>query len=535
MLRAGRIVFLLAGFIFAMMMITSLVSEAATCSISIDGVKVSSDADPIIVDERTLVPASVIVDNLGGKSSWNQEAGEATFTYDGTVVKVKIGSKTATVNGVSETLDVAPRIVTINAAGGGRTMVPLRFIGEKFGYDVSWDNSTRTVVMTSPVVEPSVYISSIDVSTGQKVSSSSYTNITVKASSSLKAIAGRGVMLTDPYRFYIDFESASLTGNAGASKKINNSASPVSEVRTGNPQPHIVRIVADLNSAVTPAVSYSTDGKTMTISFKESENSSGSVTEGGSQTPSQNENNSNSGNTGDTGNTGSTGNNNEAADPEIPEVTGNDTLTDNNTVKHDTLADYKPFADGKITVCIDPGHGDTTGGKRSPDGTLLEWEFNRDVAYRLKSLLEQQGYSVIMTVGKTESGDPSLKSRAAVANNAGNVDLFVSIHSNANGNGKSWDSAKGWEVYAYKLGGVSEIAAKFVEKATVAAIPEFKDRGVKSASFSVIRNSEMPAILIEHGFFTNQEECQLLKDSAFRQRLAQADCTGIVNFFNSLK
>ena len=66
------------------------------------------------------------------------------------------------------------------------------------------------------------------------------------------------------------------------------------------------------------------------------------------------------------------------------------------------------------------------------------------------------------------------------------------------------------------------------------------DRGVRPknptlGNYAVNRNTEMPSLLIEHGFYDNKTECELLKTSAFRQRLAQADATGIINFFNSFK
>ena len=155
------------------------------------------------------------------------------------------------------------------------------------------------------------------------------------------------------------------------------------------------------------------------------------------------------------------------------------------------------------------------------------------MAYRLKALLEAQGVTCIMTVAKDDTTDPSLATRVAIANNAGNVDLFVSIHANAFGT--DWNSANGWEVYSYKTGGIAEKAAKAVEAATKNSSAGLKNRGCKTANFYVIKNTTMPAILIEHGFYTNKAECEKLKSSSFRSVLAQADATGIMNFFKSFK
>ena len=555
MMKAGRLVFFTAGFIILMMMVSVFVSDAASdpITITLDGKTVSTDADPIMVQNRTMVPVSAIVGALGGTSSWDQDSHTATFVKGGTTVKVTIGSKTAIVNGVSKGMDVAPQLVKVDNKGGARTMVPLRFISEGFGYDVDWDNPTRTVIIKSPsnsssgsgsiVTEPSYTVSSTKVTAGQKISgdsSNTYTNVQITSTTSLKSYTS-GTWLSSPYRYYIDFKDSKLGTDAASAKSVSASGSPVTSVRGGTQSSNIVRIVIDMSSKVTPKVSYSSDGKTMTLSFKES----ASTDNGGSSNSGSTDNNNSNSSSGSNSNTnngssGSSANTNTGTNTTTPTVTAPDSVTVNNTVKHDSLTTYTPYADGKITVVIDPGHGKTTGGKRSPDSSLMEWEFNRDVAYRLKDLLEAQGYTVIMTVAKDDKTDPSLASRVAVANNAENVDLFVSIHSNAGGNGSRWTTAHGWEVWIHKSGGVSEKAAKAIEAATKASITELTDRGIKKTGTGekglyVNRNTEMPSLLIEHGFYDNKTECQLLKTSAFRQRLAQADATGIINFFNSFK
>ena len=76
------------------------------------------------------------------------------------------------------------------------------------------------------------------------------------------------------------------------------------------------------------------------------------------------------------------------------------------------------------------------------------------------------------------------------------------------------------------------MAAKAVEQATSDSGAGLKNRGCKTANFYVIKNTTMPAILIEHGFYTNLEECEKLKSDSFRDILAQADANGIMNFFS---
>ena len=103
-LKAGRPFILLAGIIIFMIIAGTLVSNAASdpITITLDGKKVSTDADPVMVQNRTMVPVSAIVSALGGTSSWDQDSHTATFVKGSTTVKVTIGSTTATVNGTKK-------------------------------------------------------------------------------------------------------------------------------------------------------------------------------------------------------------------------------------------------------------------------------------------------------------------------------------------------------------------------------------------------------------------------------------------------
>ncbi|MDO4482608.1 MAG: N-acetylmuramoyl-L-alanine amidase, partial [Bacillota bacterium] len=193
---------------------------------------------------------------------------------------------------------------------------------------------------------------------------------------------------------------------------------------------------------------------------------------------------------------------------------------------------FNPYDDGKLVVMLDPGHGKSTLGKRSPDESLLEYEFNRDVAKRTKSILESKGITVLMTV--SDDTDVSLSQRCSTANNS-NADIFVSFHANAFGNGVDWENnAGGWEIYYYSTSKYGKILANYIHDANIPSIG-IKDRGVKTANFAVIKNTDMPAVLIEHGFYTNETEIELLKSPSWRQKAAELDAQGILNFLYSFK
>ena len=181
-----------------------------------------------------------------------------------------------------------------------------------------------------------------------------------------------------------------------------------------------------------------------------------------------------------------------------------------------------------MKVCIDAGHAKNTAGKRSPDGTLREYEFNRYVAKRLKYHLERHGVQTLYSCDIETDVDISLSERCALANSSG-ADVFVSIHANAHGNGAEWTSGNGWEIFIYKGSTKGKAIAEAIRKESISLLG-LKDRGVKTDSLYVTGNTNMPAVLIEHGFYTHKEECAKLKDSAFREKCAIADAKGILAY-----
>ena len=175
-----------------------------------------------------------------------------------------------------------------------------------------------------------------------------------------------------------------------------------------------------------------------------------------------------------------------------------------------------------MKICLDAGHGISTPGKRSPDGSLLEYEFNRDVTSRIKNILECHNIEVLLTCD--DDHDIDLKTRCMYAN-TNKCDYFVSIHANADK--EYWTDVNGWEIHIVGKGGKAEQLAKSIHKHSIATLG-LKDRGVRISNFQVLRDTNMPAVLIEHGFYTNKEECAILKTEEFRQKCAEADAKGIL-------
>ena len=180
-------------------------------------------------------------------------------------------------------------------------------------------------------------------------------------------------------------------------------------------------------------------------------------------------------------------------------------------------------------VCLDPGHYSGIAGKRSPDGTYAEHEFNLDMAKRIKSLLEAQGIDVTLTRSRDEN--VTLQQRVKIANAIKNLDLFFSIHTNAAGT-SGWYDARGLIVYTSAAGDTAgrNIAAKKILARMKEAGVTIRGAGIAHSLLYVLRHTTAPAVLVEHGFHTNEKETALLKTDGYRQKLAVADARGICDF-----
>ena len=170
-------------------------------------------------------------------------------------------------------------------------------------------------------------------------------------------------------------------------------------------------------------------------------------------------------------------------------------------------------------VCIDPGHGGDDNG--AVWGDTSEDDINLAVAYLLRSELEKSGFEVVMT--RERDIFVSLAERCRIANES-RADLFVSIHCDA------WHdvTVKGISTHVY-LGAnqVSYQTAERIQDALLVMFPEHVNRGVKLSNFHVLRNTIMPAVLVECEFLSNPETRAFLKEPENQLGIAQAIVEGI--------
>lgn len=201
-----------------------------------------------------------------------------------------------------------------------------------------------------------------------------------------------------------------------------------------------------------------------------------------------------------------------------------------------------------ITVCIDPGHGgkDTgnhTGGFFGRNEKTCVLALAQDVATQLKAA----GFNVILT--RTKDTFVDLDARPDIANRRG-ADLFVSLHYNATVSSKA--TVNGIETYCITPVGASSsnaggrgasygsTPANRVENQSLQLAYQVQraltrglgapDRGVRRARFAVLRDAQMPAILVEAGYMTHPTEGKKIFDSAYRKQTAAAIVRGIVNY-----
>ena len=194
----------------------------------------------------------------------------------------------------------------------------------------------------------------------------------------------------------------------------------------------------------------------------------------------------------------------------------------------DIISSYVPkgSSDG-ILIAIDPGHNYNGVDTGATGNGLREQDITYYIAEKLKPELERNGFNVIMTRNSikdnvsNESVSASLNRRAEIANRSG-ADLFVSIHCNAGG-------GTGIETYYCTGSETSKTFASFIQKNVVSEIG-LKNRGVKSARYAVLRNTNMPALLLETAFIDTASDAAVLGDPDRQQAYAEAIAKGICEY-----
>jgi N-acetylmuramoyl-L-alanine amidase len=179
-----------------------------------------------------------------------------------------------------------------------------------------------------------------------------------------------------------------------------------------------------------------------------------------------------------------------------------------------------------MKLYLDPGHGGSDPGAQG--NGLREKDIALDIALKIRSILRNNYENVEIRMSRTSDISKSLAQRTNEANSWG-ADYYLSIHCNAyNG------SAEGYEDFIHSSLSDFSASAKYqdIMHAEIINVNQLRNRGQKKANFHVLREATMPSLLTENGFIDNGHDAALMKQSSWRQKVAQGHVKGLARAFN---
>lgn len=185
---------------------------------------------------------------------------------------------------------------------------------------------------------------------------------------------------------------------------------------------------------------------------------------------------------------------------------------------------------GKKTIVIDAGHGDWDPGKVSDNG-ILEKDINLEISKNLQLYLEQSGGFVLNTriddTALAEQKREDLAERKNIANDS-DVDILVSIHQNSFPD----SNVSGAQVFYYDGSEQSEKLANCIQT-RLKEIDNSNNRIEKSStSYYILKETTIPAVIIECGFLSNPNEVYLLSNKEYQNKISWAIYLGILDYYS---
>jgi len=199
----------------------------------------------------------------------------------------------------------------------------------------------------------------------------------------------------------------------------------------------------------------------------------------------------------------------------------------------------------KTSICIllDPAHGKSVKGKCSPDLSLYEWKWSREIINKLMKKLREDGYRVVLTVeGDEEIG---LQNRAQAANNYANYFgakncVFVSIHCNAAPPADmKWHKAQGFEVHVAPNASdnskkLSSLLYKQAEENEIKVRRPLPKQDYWESKFTVLTKTKSPAVLIESMFMDNKSDCAYMLSKEGKETFVKMYYNAITQYVQDL-
>lgn len=546
---------------------------------------------PIIFDGYSVVPAREVFEAFGANVLWIKDTEQVKITHENTEVLLTINSNTAKVNGVDCKMQIPAKIIN------NKTMIPLRFVSEAINKEVKWDSATRvanicdvmittteatTQTTTQATTQATTVQTTVKPTTTQTTTYEDVMVNAVRVNSSTNAdtvvidTSGRAkastVLSQNKDLLTIDIENATLKGSRGDIQKGTYfNGGFYYQLKDG-----YVRVSLDLIKDIGYDINIGDKEITITISpeivvsngISNSSNNSGSAVLSSSVkydnyklviNDTKGLININSITHSDrymenqymlTFNTN------------LSTLVSNGTVEINddfiNSINVESYAKYSSitFNTAKIIalnisksgnnviidvlspkdkydkiIVLDAGHG--AGDNGASGNGLIEKDITLDILQKTVALFEKDGKIKVYATRQTDV-KPSFDERTDLANQVG--DAFVSIHINSAEN----TSANGTETFCLYPNDTGSGLNSYTLAETILnnLISQLgtNNRGVKSNNLIVLRQSEIPATLIEIGFISNTEEANtVLAPDYQRQKTAQAIFDSVTELFNTYR
>lgn len=177
-----------------------------------------------------------------------------------------------------------------------------------------------------------------------------------------------------------------------------------------------------------------------------------------------------------------------------------------------------------MKLFLDPGHGGADPGAKG--NGLVEKEINLDIALRVAALLADFK-DIQIKLSRDEDITKELSQRTDDANRWG-ADFYLSIHCNSFNR-----NVRGYEDFIYSGVSSSSLTSTYQQMihSEITKKNVLPDRGQKKANYHVLRKTIMPALLTENGFIDHPLDSALMKESSWRQDVAEGHVRGLVKVF----
>ena len=183
----------------------------------------------------------------------------------------------------------------------------------------------------------------------------------------------------------------------------------------------------------------------------------------------------------------------------------------------------------QVVIVVDPGHGGEDPGKVGIND-VLEKDLNLQIAKKVKKLLEEAGIKIVMTRTNDKVPDAKkedLNQRVQLINET-KPTLALCIHQNSYPDEK----IKGAQVFYHTITPEAEDVASIVQEQLRTVDPTNTRQIKENDTYFMLKNCQVPTIIVECGFLTNPEEAAKLTQEEYQDQIAQAICEGVVKWLS---